>query len=502
MRELPAPTEQDQLDAWGTLARKTLRHARSAAIFAVVGVVLVVAIAMVRQRRYRSETVVLYREGVRWSYLGASDLVDPGRRVGQRLRDLVMSRVVLQQVMDEHHLYPVIADEQGKNEAIEQFRRDITFRVGDGDTVSIGYESESPDTAQAVAAAIAGQLVTQSLRLRQEQTALTSDFLDAEARRSEDALRAKETELARFLAEHPEFAQETQVPGSPGASRARPGAATEKPTGLAALDREAARIRMRLSPSTNAPPAAPVAAPAVQIDPKLAADKRAADAELASATRDLQDKESKYTPQHPDVRAAQARVKAAQAHTAQIDSDLRAHRTVEQDAPAVAAPAPATTEDRRALESRLSAIEAAIARAKAITKDKTDDTAGQDDTTKAIVALETDWQRLSREVTEAREHHKQIQDKTFLASVAASSASQGSAGQMLVIDPAYKPLRPIGFGRTRLVLVGLAFVVPLALALALILALLDDHVYRKADVERLASVPVIGVVPKRRLSRG
>ena len=140
--------------------------------------------------------------------------------------------------------------------------------------------------------------------------------------------------------------------------------------------------------------------------------------------------------------------------------------------------------------------------ARSLAKDRPDDAPGQDDTTKAIVALETDWQRLSREATEAREHHKQIQDKTFLASVASSSASQGSAGQMLVIDPAYKPLRPVGLGRTRLVLVGLAFIGPLALALAFILALLDDHVYRKADLERLASVPVIGVVPKRRLLRG
>ena len=90
----------------------------------------------------------------------------------------------------------------------------------------------------------------------------------------------------------------------------------------------------------------------------------------------------------------------------------------------------------------------------------------------------------------------------MLPSVASSSATQGSAGQMLVIDPAYTPVRPVGGGRARLVALGLGFVFPLALALAFLLAMLDDHIYRKADVLRLASVPVIVVVPRKKVSRG
>jgi uncharacterized protein involved in exopolysaccharide biosynthesis len=487
-----------------------VRHARAAAIFAVVGVLIALAVAMLKPRRYRSETVILYREGVRWSYLGASDLMDPGRRVGQRLREIVLSRAVLTKVMHDFKLYAAIDEGEGTNEAIEQFRRDVTFKTGESDTISIAYEASTPETAQGVAAALAEELTSASQRLRSEQAAMTSGFLDAEARRSEETLRTKETEFARFLAEHPEFALEAQQPagGGGGGARRAPGApgpvGPEKPTGLVALEREAARIRSRLAPPTPGSAAAtpPPAAPVVPVDPKLAAEKQAADAEVAEARRQLGAKEALYTPQHPDVRAAQARVKAAEGRAAQADSAIRASRAVESDAPAAAGPVTPTTNaaDRKALEGRLAGIEAAIARAKSLTK--TDDMGPQDDTTKAIVALETDWQRLSREVAEAREHHKQIQDKTFLAGVAASSATQGSAGQMLVVDPAYKPLRPVGAGRGKVLATGVALVIPLALALALVLALLDDRIYRKADLDRLAVAPVLGAVPKAKVARG
>lgn len=508
MRDAP-PTTQDQLDGWATIARKMVRHARAAAVFAVIGVMIALAIAMIKPRRYRSETTILYREGVRWSYLGASDLMDPGRRVGQRLREIVLSRAVLKKVMTDHHLYAAIDDNEGTNEAIEQFRRDITFKVGESDTISISFEADSPDAAQAVTAALAEELTSASQRLRSEQAAMTSGFLDTEARRSEEALRAKETELAKFLADHPEFALEAQQPGSTGGARARPpgapgapAAGPDRPTGLVALEREAARIRSRLAPPPAGGAATPAAAPAAPVDPKLAAEKQAADNELAEARRTLDAKQAQYTPQHPDVRAAQGRVKTAEGRVAQAEAAIRASRATEPDSPVSAGPATAASPaDRKAMEGRLATIEAAIARTKSLSA-KPDDVGAQDDTTKAIVALETDWQRLSREVAEAREHHKQIQDKTFLASVAASSASQGSAGQMLVVDPAYKPLRPVGAGRAKIVGIGIALAVPLALMFALVLALIDDRIYRKADLDRLAAAPVFAVVPKAKVSRG
>jgi hypothetical protein len=111
-----------------------------------------------------------------------------------------------------------------------------------------------------------------------------------------------------------------------------------------------------------------------------------------------------------------------------------------------------------------------------------------------LVAIETQWSRLTRGATEARQRQDLVEARLFEADIAASSESGGHGLQMTVIDPAFLPLRPVPPGRTTVVAIFVGLSLVFGLFGAVLCAALDDHVYGARD---LAAFGVVLVeVPK------
>jgi protein tyrosine kinase modulator len=472
-----ARTARDRLDRMLSVAGRAARFWLAAAAVIVVGGMISGAVAFTRPRIYKSETLILYREGIRSADLGGPDgVADPARKLGLKLKEMVLSRTRLSQIIDEFHLYPALVGERGYVDAVDEMRGHIAFRVKDGDTFGLSFEGEDRDVVQQVTARLAEALISENSKTRAEQAEVTRSFLDAEKKRADAELRERETALARFLAKHPEFAKETSA--SPSAMHTTPGArAKTTDPALLALEREATRIQERLG--------MPVAKKRERdIDPKLAAEKQAAEADVRVAQKELESKLQQFTEAHPDVKLAKARLKTANERLRQATDAL-----AQSDASAAKDEAPV---DRGALEAELRRVNEEIA----ALKRKKSDGGAQPGSAQWIVALETDWSRLSREVSEARERTQQLQDKQFKAKVAESAATSERNAQMEIIDEAYKPTHPARPGRAVIAAAGLGVSVALALLLALGLALVDDRLYDRWDVERAGVVPLVGVVPR------
>ena len=490
-------TARDRLDRIVAICGRATRFWPYALAVVAFGGVVSLAVAFTRPRIYKSESLILYREGIRSSDLGGPDTGgDPARKLGLKLKEMVLSRTRLQQIIEEFGLYPKLVEDRGYVDAVDEMRNHIAFRVKDGDTFGLSFEGEDAIRVQKVTARLAEALIGENSKSRAEQAEVTKEFLDVEKQRAESELRDKETALAKFLAKHPEFAKETaQSPGQSAGSAIR-AAADRKPSKnsdltLLALEREAGRIQERLGvPVTHKK------SPGAPVDPALVAEKQAADAELKSAQQDLQNKLLQFTDQHPDVKQAKQRVKTAETRVRHaleaLTADADAAQKKEQEAEANEG-----TIDRGALQVELKRVTDEIAAYKAKMKKK--DGAGdgaQQQGASWIVALETDWTRLNREVSEARERHQQLQDKQFKASMAETAATSERNEQMVIVDPAYKPTHPAKPGRATIAGVGALVSIGLAIALALGCALLDDRVYDRVDVERMELAPLVGVVPR------
>lgn len=501
---IEARSARDRLDRIIAILKRSFRFWATAMLVVFLGAIASLAVAFTRPRTYRSETLILYREGIRSETLGGPEVGDPARKLGLKLKEMILSRTQLQKVIEEFKLYPKIVDDRGYVDAVDEMRKHISFRVKDGDTFGLAFEGHEPKLVQAVTARLAEIVIRQNSATAAEEVVTTKEFLDAEKKRVEAELKEKETNLAKFLAKHPEFARETAaVPGGANqagtairaAAAAKAGGRSSDPA-LQALEREAARIQERLGLPTVRRRRSEADA-----DPRLVAEKQAAEADLQQALRDLAEKAAQFTEQHPDVRAAKTRAKAAEQRFKRASDAVQANLAGVTRKP----DEEEGTIDRATLESQLRKVQAEIAAHRA-RKGREGGGAAQTGTfSQAIVALETEWNKLNREVQESRERYQQLQTKSFSASMAESAAASGRSAQMVIIDPAFKPTHPAKGGRTLIAGVGLALSIMLSMLIALVRALLDDRLYDRIDIERLRLAPLLGVVPrpeKRRSKRG
>ena len=482
------PTASRELARVLGILKRTLYQWQAGMVVVTVVMAAAALFLVLRKPRFQSETVILYREGIRASYLGA-DAGESLRTLGVKLREMLYARPRLEKIIDEFNLYPDTKQKKGYVAAVDEFRLEINFRARSNDVFSISYTGRTPDESQVVTARLAEALVEENTRVRIEQAKIQTEFLSAEKTRTEEELKAKEKEVAKFLAAHPEFALDLQAGqgGQQGASiRAAAAARAGGDPALNALERQAARSRSVLANPGTPLPSIPGGPPP---DPALAAAKQQAESSLTAARRDLADKQGRFTEQHPDVLAATRRLKEAEDAVRRADEAIALG--VPGSKPDEPGEAASPTSNRDKLQGQLSKIEAEIALRR---KTKAGTPADASETVNRVVALETEWARISRDAAEARERMAELEAKHFRAQIEASSELGGYAGQMLIIDPAFKPTQPMPPGKTLVVLGAAGAAVFLAFVLALLRALLDDHIYEVSDAPRM--VEVLAVVPK------
>lgn len=457
----------DQLQPVLRLFPRALRFWKVGVLIAVLASVAAAAVVMLMPKRYRSEAVVLYREGMQWrTDEGASP-----RRVGQRLKDILLARTQLTKLIEELGLFPQLVAKDRMPEAVEEMRTRTDFRFDQGDVFVLSYQGDTPSEAKRVTAKLTDVLILENSRLRSQQAELAREFLNSEKKRMEKEVADKEAAQLQFLARHPELA----VEGAAGAARRSrsSGPSPAQEAALAALRRDQDRLRAQLMASgvSVAPP----------VDTGMAA-VRDAEAKLNAARRDLADKRNRFTEQHPDVRNAFQKVAEAEA----------AFKAASERA-GVSAPA-STPVDANAVRDRLAKVEAEISR-----RERAAEGLGMERSESArlgAVAAEAEFARLTREVSEARERLQHLDTQQFTASMTASMVTSGQTAQIMVIDPANLPAQPAGMKPKKKAAFGVLAAFALGFLTMIILAVLDDLVYDRSDIERLEFAPVLGEVSR------
>ncbi len=130
------------------LLRRALRFWWAGLLVLALGLGATAAAIVLHPKRYKSEAAVLYREGLHW---GANEPLG-ARRVGPRLRELLLSRAQLGKVVEEMGLFPALVAAGKTPEAVEEMRLATTFRYDQSDVFVVSYTGSSPVEAQRVTA--------------------------------------------------------------------------------------------------------------------------------------------------------------------------------------------------------------------------------------------------------------------------------------------------------------------------------------------------------------
>jgi hypothetical protein len=486
-----------------------------AAVVGLVGTALATAVALMRPHQYESASVIMYQEVISARLLqGTSGSGDRSRGMAMRFREMTMARPLLEKVIVEQKLHEELIETDGVGAAIDQLRLRVGFRSGGGGTFVVSYRGDTPDEAQAIAASMADHLIEWEKDLLIERSSKTKDFLDHQRDSVQAQLEDREHDLAEFLSANPEFAVDAAASQTgAGVRAAQESGAKPAPKGttdpaLRALQRQRSRIKARIDAAENreAPaPRAPTRREQTSAEREAESEVRYAKRELDTAQRGLENKQSRFTDQHPDVASAKTKVRTAQSRVDSAEAKL-AQVKAEADAGGGSAPvvAPPTSEAEIAeLKKELEEVgKKIVSYRRRASRQKKDEPVKKaedqevDEGVNEIVLLETEHQRLRREVAELQERKQSVEAKAFTAEMIAASevATQGS--QLTVIEPAYRPSRPAGAPRSMFVTMGMVASTMLGMMLAFGFALVDDRIVGKYDIERLELLPVLAVVPK------
>ncbi len=478
-------TPRDKLQRLVDLGRKTLRYWWLIAIFTVVGGGLSLAFAMTRPRNYQSSATLFYQERITSSLMSPNREEQVMRNLGDRFRELLLARGQLDQIIGDPKLNP-FPTEEDPDIAVDKLRLQIRFEARGTNAFRITYGDTERDRAKLVTEKLTKLLQDKDESLRNEQATETANFAMAQKEKASTELRTREQALAEFLAKHPEFVQDTNQPQTEGASIRAIRNAKPANTGnsrLYALERQKQRIQARLDAPPDAPPVRSVAP---QTPERIAAEGAVQEAqrELQAANRELEDALSKFTDKHPTVLNARERITSAQQRL------RHAQAAVPPDVEVTVAPA--TPQDRAKLQKELQQLESQINDEQ---KRSGKAPAAPDTSTNWIVQLETQHADLRRGVNEQRERVEALAESVFRAQIDASQKLAEAGGRLAIVDPAFRPVKPSGPGKTVFLLAGLVLFVTLGFTLAIGLAVIDDRLYRRADIDQLG-LAVLAVIPR------
>jgi succinoglycan biosynthesis transport protein ExoP len=367
-----------------------------------------------------------------------------------RIREQVLSRGDLIQLIEQNDLYPDERRSKPLSKVIEQMRHatvvsalssDIGQQSGtQNSTVAIAMSFEYPDPAKAQT--VLQSFVTKFLSMDsqdvEDQASLTVRFLQDQANKLQSQISGIEGELTGLKARN-------------GAALASSGAPPLIDTGsfsaqITALQNE---NRQLIAQSRR---------PAQRNDA------------LATAEAVLAATQARYNDTHPDVIAAKERVNALRKITQQNSDD----GSVIQDQIAA---------NNAAIHQLMAQRDATLARVNSAM-------AGQ---ARAPAVMEQAMQLESRANT-LRNQYQQISENLLKAQNSARMATEQRAERLSLVEPANLPDRPYSPNRLKLIAGGAAAGLALGLLLALALELAMKPVRSPRQIEQLG-LPVIGVVP-------
>jgi uncharacterized protein involved in exopolysaccharide biosynthesis len=221
-----------------------------------------------------------------------------------------------------------------------------------------------------------------------------------------------------------------------------------------------------------------------------------AESELAVAQRELAEKQAQFTEEYPDVKRAAARVASAKAYLRRLDESAASAVSHPAAAATPGAPIPSATDQPEAqvVQEQLALLEKQVRAVRSHSRSSQPRAAGTSDPV-VLGRLRAQYAELERNVRESRDHHDLLENRQFQAEMQSVFTTQGKQGDIVVVDPAYKPVVPIRSSRAKILAAGTLASLIVGVIVGLVMVFRDDRVRRAADLRRFKLPALLCEVP-------
>jgi len=447
---------------------------------------------------YRSETLILVeQQKVPEQYVISNVAADLQQRL-QNMTQQILSRTRILRIMDQFNLYSKERSRLTSDELVERMRKDISTelvqdpnRRGDVTAFKVSYLSHDPHIAQQVTNQLSSLFIEENLKVRQQQSEDTTEFLNSQLQEARESLAEQEGKVkdfkSRYLGELPGQVQSNVQILSGMQSRLEQemealGHAKQQSVYLESLlgQWKSLQANLQLGKGTS-----------IQPPPVI-------EQELNRLRGQLADLNTHYTDRHPDVRKLKDQIAKTEKMKKQLEANLQAAKinpVAQDDAHPSSYAELQVLSPMMDVESQLKAnrleVENRQHGIEALEK--------QIDSYQARLTTtplrEQQLADLTRDYDQSRKTYEQLLAKRDQSEMATNLEKRQQGEQFRVLDPANLPQKPFSPNRLKLVLVGLVAGLIVGISAITVAEIKDDRIYSKDDFKDILAVPVLTEIP-------
>jgi polysaccharide chain length determinant protein (PEP-CTERM system associated) len=422
---------------------------------------------------YRCEAVILVQpQKVPTSYFPSTVTSGMSDRMSTIYQE-VTSPSRLKRIIDTLNLYPDIRAKEGEQYAMLTMAKaisveQVTAMGAQAAAYRISYKGKLPAQTAQVTNQITAMFIEENLRLREEQSYGTSDFLESELQKTQQALQEKGRELTDAKAKY---------------GRDLPESLQFRLQEMAAMRQQLQNMQQQVAQDEqqqkDLQSLEATTVPTVDLD-LGASPNQSPTAELQSKLNALQ---KRYGPNHPDVRRMKAELTEAKAR--------------EADNPGPKTPAPTARKIHNpVIDAQLEQLAQDI--------DKRKEQAAQlqasINSLQSTLQTNPDYEQkigfIQRDYDALQGSYNSLLGKKMAAQTATELESREKSERFVILDSAQIPEKPYSPNRPMFVIGGLVLGTLVGFGVAVAREVLDDSVRNAGEAERILGAPVLSGVPE------
>jgi polysaccharide chain length determinant protein (PEP-CTERM system associated) len=424
---------------------------------------------------YQASTLVMVeRQKVPSDYVKATITTSMDDRI-HTLEPQVNNRETLERMIRELDLYPQVRRTSGMDTAVAIARKDLRLRTQGDILFSIFFEYTDPYKAAAAANRVADVFIQENLKLRENQAAGTSSFLETELEQTRRRLEAQEAKIAafkqRYMGELPEQSDTNLKIVDSMQSKLQINMEAIDKAEQRRLSVEAQMQQVQTADRERPAAASPVHTPAARLEQ--------ARGELAALL-------TQYTERHPEVIRKRAEIAALEK---------------EEEKAALAPPPPPATpvvtrQDDPVLRAELKGIDMEVATLKRERDQILSQIGALQGRLASVPQVEQQLLSLTRDYDNIQKSYESLLAKRIDARLAENLEKSRQGEQFTILERAMPPAVPSGPNMPLILGGGLLIGLALGTGLALLRERIDQT-YTDGDSLQSAfpGVPVLAVIP-------
>lgn len=455
-------------------------------IFALIGGPIAYGVSRLLPSRYTSKTSVLIEQPT-----VSKDLIHPvvTEDVSERLASMqqqILSRTRLEPVIQEFGLYQSDVQNVPMEDLVARLQKAIevtairpmeeTSSLLPGFNVTVTLDD--PRAAQNVCSKVTSMFIQENLRLRQQHSEDTTDFLSQQLANARDNLDAQDAKVrtfkSRYLGSLPDD-DKTNLNILTGLT-SQLDSATQS---LSRAQQDKSFAESQLNQAIDAWQAS-----------QSGHNPQTLEQQLAALQTHLTDLESRYTESYPDVVATKADIEALKKRIAEegdaiggaSDSNKSAKKSLEPDG-------------IQRLRGQIHALDQLIAEKSKETEDLKQQIKVYQARVQSSPVVEQEYKELTRGYDTALTTFNELEKKREDSEMATNLERRQEGETFRILDPANLPDKPSFPNRPLFALGGLAGGLAVGLGLVFLLELQDTSIRNERDVEFALRLPVIAMLP-------